>query len=578
MSKHHQDTKPLKVAVYARYSSDMQKDTSVEDQFATLEKAAKRLNLQLDQRHYYCDRAQSATTLFGRPGLTRDLLGAVERGEIEAVFVEATDRLSRSKADLFWLADRFEFHKVRIFTIGGEVSDMQLLFDGHTNSDFVKKLSIRVKRGHDRMAAAGRIPTCAAYGYDVATDHETAKRGLRVINLEEAAIVRRIFMEYASGMTPRQIVVGLERDKVPSPSGAPIWNYQTIVGGQGAKRGLLHNRLYIGEYVRNRFTAPKNPATGKRVVRPLDPDELMLVPMPALRIVSDELWNAAHAIRLKRQHEKFGVSGYVRHATVTRKQDLLSGLIVCASCSGLMSTIASSCRGGRRVACSNATQRKTCNHTKSYNVAQLTAGAIRYMHAHLTDPEFLKEKAKAKAQEAAKLSREESEERRKVENQLAKLDLQIKRLADAVADDIDTPVKELMEAIKGKEIERVALRERLKYLAAETNVTALHPANLTSFYKSVDTLHAKLLDNPHDPEARAAFQNIIHSVVVHPTPNGADYVIALYARFSAIMGGIDFFPAKRTAQEIVAAEGLPRSSGDGNGLSRPPSSRHSIGW
>jgi DNA invertase Pin-like site-specific DNA recombinase len=158
--------KPLRVALYARFSSDVQKDRSIDRQFADLEKAAERLGFKLDKRHYYSDRAQSGSSLFDRPGLTRELIGASEKNEFDVVLVEATDRLSRSRADLFWLADRFNFNNIKIFTPNGEVSDLQLTFDGHQNADFIAKLAYRVKSGHDEIARHGLIPGRAAYGYD----------------------------------------------------------------------------------------------------------------------------------------------------------------------------------------------------------------------------------------------------------------------------------------------------------------------------------------------------------------------------------------------------------------------------
>ena len=156
----------LRAALYARFSSDIQKDRSIEDQFTELERAVKRLGFKIDKRHYYADRGVSATSLFERPGLTRDLLGAAQRGEIDVVLVEATDRLARSRADTFWLADRFKFHNVKLFTPAGEVSDLQLTFEGHSNEDFIKKLSIRVKRGHNALTREGRFAGGRCYGYD----------------------------------------------------------------------------------------------------------------------------------------------------------------------------------------------------------------------------------------------------------------------------------------------------------------------------------------------------------------------------------------------------------------------------
>ena len=230
----------LRAALYARFSSDIQKDRSIEDQFTELERAVKRLGFKIDKRHYYADRGVSATSLFERPGLTRDLLGAAQRGEIDVVLVEATDRLARSRADTFYLADRFKFHNVKLFTPAGEVSDLQLTFEGHSNEDFIKKLSMRVKRGHNALTREGRFAGGRCYGYD-----QTPGTGERKINEEQAKVLRRIFTEYASGIAPRKICAGLERDSILSPTGKKVWNYQGIVGGDGTGtgEGLLHREL-----------------------------------------------------------------------------------------------------------------------------------------------------------------------------------------------------------------------------------------------------------------------------------------------------------------------------------------------
>jgi hypothetical protein len=88
-----------------------------------------------------------------------------------------------------------------ITTIAGEVTEMQIAFDGISNPDYVKKLAKRVKRGHDGVAREGRSPGALAYGYDAVL----GKPGERLINKDEAAIVRRIFVEYASGRRDRCI-------------------------------------------------------------------------------------------------------------------------------------------------------------------------------------------------------------------------------------------------------------------------------------------------------------------------------------------------------------------------------------
>jgi hypothetical protein len=85
--KMRQQTKALRAALYARHSTNLQKDKSIDRQYADLEKAAERFGFKLDKRHYFEDRAH--------------LIGAASRHEVDVVLVEATDRLSRDRADLF---------------------------------------------------------------------------------------------------------------------------------------------------------------------------------------------------------------------------------------------------------------------------------------------------------------------------------------------------------------------------------------------------------------------------------------------------------------------------------------------
>lgn len=546
-------SKMIRAALYARFSSDLQKDTSIDRQFADLERAAKRLVLKLDKQHYYADRAQSATSLFDRPGLTRELLNAAKAKKFDIVLVEATDRLSRNRADLFWLVEQFKFYGVKIYTPSGEVTDLQLTFDGHKNAEFVSQLAGRVRSGHDEMARQGLIPGKAAYGYDCVD----RSAGEKIINKEKAKIVVRIFTEYASGKSPRQIAADLMRDKVPSPTGTSFWNYQSIVGGSGNKRGMLHNQLYLGVYLKNRYINVPNPNTGKTITRKADEDTLITAQVPHLRIISQKLWDAAHRVRAERGSQKVGRS-HVERAVVPRQQHLLAGLLRCGECSGKMITVASDRNGKKLVCCSDAHKGKTCSNGKSYNLHRLTELAIDSMHKHLTDPDFLKEKALAKTIEYARLEKEQSGERQAAQKQVDRLNVQIAKLVRMIDEEDDLP-KELLASLKAKEIERKGLEERLRLLGAESNVTILNqPHVLKSFGKSVETLHAKLLKNPDDEECRMAFGNIIDSIIVHPTGFGAVYDVSLYARLSAITG-VDLFPKGRSSQEMAAAEGFPRA-------------------
>src|SRR6516225_2712540 len=188
----------LRTALYLRCSSDIQNDRSIERQAADLEKAAPRHGLKLDKRLYFEDRAQSATSLFDRPGLTRDLLGVVEKGLIDVVFVEHTDRLAREPADAYWLKSQFKFHNVKVFTPAGEVTDIQWAFESYQNAADVEKIRFRVRSGQDDATREGLIMNAPPFGYD----NVLGKPGQKVPNTDQVKTIERIFREFVSTKSP----------------------------------------------------------------------------------------------------------------------------------------------------------------------------------------------------------------------------------------------------------------------------------------------------------------------------------------------------------------------------------------
>ena len=94
--------------IYARYSTDLQNEKSVEDQINLCTGYAKTLGLKVVGNEY--DRARSGASTFGRPGLTR-ILEAAKSGAFEVLISEAPDRISRDMADLAGIHKALEFSR-----------------------------------------------------------------------------------------------------------------------------------------------------------------------------------------------------------------------------------------------------------------------------------------------------------------------------------------------------------------------------------------------------------------------------------------------------------------------------------
>jgi site-specific DNA recombinase len=533
------DHPTLRAAIYCRYSDEDQ-TPSIERQTADLEKVAPRLDLKLDKRHYFSDAAQSATTLFDRPGLTRDLLDAAEKKLFDVVLVEHTDRLARKQADMFWLVEQFKRLGIKIFTPNGEVDPLRLTFESYQNEQFSIMLSRRVKSGQDNCVRDNRIPHALGYGYDDVKD----KPGEKIINDGQAKVVVRMFRETASRKSPRNIALDLTRDKIESPSGGE-WTFQTV-------NKILANEIYIGVYVRNRIRRVRNYNTGKRDAHKASPDDLVTANFPHLCIVGQDLWEAAQAVRRERANKIFG-NKQIERATVARKSHPFAGLFCCAECGSKMIIAGSGRNGDRSIVCSEAWWRGTaCKHRKSYSLARLAAHATDQMHAHLTDPDFVKARAAERAKELARYEREAGAERETTERELARVDLRIKKIIRLTEDDESDDVpQEVVERLKVLRVEQRGLQQRLEMIGGRTNVATLHPNAIKALARDVDTLHAMLQDSPDDPACRMALGNLIERVLVHPTGFNQPYDVSLFARHAAYVGELPLFPAykaKNTAE------------------------------
>ena len=252
----------MRVAIYARYSSDLQDARSLDDQLALARDYAVRQGWQVAAE--FTDAAISGASIHNRPGL-QSLMQAAEARRFDVLLTESLDRLSRDLADSAALHRQLSYWNVRIVTLAdGEVSKMLVAVKGLLGSMFLDDLAQKTKRGQIGRVRAGRIPGWRSYGYDVLRNGEEG--GKRAINESEAAVVRRIFSEYIGGRSPLKIVKELNIEGIPGPRGGP-WNASALLGSVKRSNGVLNNSLYAGRITYNRQALSKTPrqANGRRV-------------------------------------------------------------------------------------------------------------------------------------------------------------------------------------------------------------------------------------------------------------------------------------------------------------------------
>jgi site-specific DNA recombinase len=533
-------------AVYARFSSDVQKDISIEDQFSVCRILAKREKLTIVTT--FEDRAKSGASMFDRDGLI-SMMAAAKRGDFQNIIVESLDRLSRDTEDLPGIFKRLTYYGVTIHTVSeGVATAMHIGIRGITGSLFLKDLSQKVHRGARGRVAAGMVPGSLKFGYRLVSN----KPGEREIDPAQADVVRRIYREYANRVSPRSIAIGLAKDGILSPTGNATWNFQTILGGSYAQ-GIIGNSIYIGEIVWNKTHNRMNPDSGRATKLVADIADHVVTKVPHLRIIDQTLWDAAIAVRKLRAVQAFGPEGKktARRNVVPRSEHLLAGLLKCAACGGPM-RFSHGSPESPLASCVNAHLKFSCDHRKTYSANKLRDAVLDGMREHLTDPTALLEATRAFHAEWKKQAKDSQADRVASTQKLNRVQVQIDRIVAAITDS-DQPVKELATRLSALESERAGLTERLRMMKGDDNVVTLHPGIVDAYKLNVERLHSALSDNRFTIENKVAFRNLIDSIAVHPTGKRMPYEFTPYGRLSAIMG-IELFPAVRSPKQIVESD------------------------
>ena len=493
------------VGIYARYSTEMQSEASIEDQVRVCERLIQGREWQSLQ--VYSDQGMSGSTHL-RPGY-QNLLEDARKGRFEIVVAESLDRISRDQEHIAGFHKIMQFLGIQVFTVSeGLISELHIGLKGTMSALFLKDLADKTRRGLEGRVRQGRSGGGKAYGYRVLKGDE---RGGREIIQEQAKTVNRIFSEFVTGMSPNQIAHGLNNDQVPGPSGG-LWRDTTIRGHIKRGTGILNNELYIGRLVWNRQRYVKNPATGKRVSRRNGIDSEVIHDVPHLKIIDDALWQSVKA----RQRAIWKVTEFdvnpdktPPYWTQRRATHILSKRTFCNHCGGSIISV-----GKDYLACSNARKLKTCSQNKSIRRPDLENVVIDLLKYQLMQPAAVSEFITEYNNEIKNQRLSVTKERTKQEKYLRDIELKLSGLYDAIADGLrGAGLQSKIDAMENKKAELISVLE-----SAAPATVSLHPA-LADLYKEKIGKLANVLKDPKicDP-AKLLIRELIERVDV--TYNG----------------------------------------------------------
>lgn len=323
----------MRAALYARFSSDLQRQTSIEDQLRQARARAVAEEWQVVAER--SDSAVSGATPFAlRPG-SKALLADALAGRFDVLIVESLDRTFRNLADQETTIKRLEHRGIRIVGLldnydssHGKHGKVARVVRGLFAETYLDDLADKTRRGLAGQFERGMSAGGRSYGYRT----EDAGSGRRlVIDDAEAERVRWIFERYAEGWSPVSIAHELNRQGVPAPRGG-TWAVSAIHGSAARGLGLLNNAMYAGRVIWNRRQWLKDPETGARryVERPRS--EWMERDAPELRIVPEAVWQATRERMDQRVARGASTAASTRGARSART--LFGGMMVCPACGG----------------------------------------------------------------------------------------------------------------------------------------------------------------------------------------------------------------------------------------------------
>ena len=384
------------VALYARYSSRMQSEASIEDQVRRCTEFVESAGGVVTPELVLIDVAISGASL-ARPGFDQVMAKAESSPrQIDVIVTEDISRISRDFADAADVFRRLRFRDVTLIGVADGIdtsakhAKLSFALKSLIADVYLDDLRDKTLRGLEGRALRGYSTGGSLYGYRTSpeTGRDGAVIGYRLaIDEEQAAVVRRVFELYRQGESLVGIAKRLHADGLTPPRATTRhrrkgWVPNTI-------RAWLGNEAFIGRWSYKRRQWRKEPGTNRRVPHRRDPSEVIHVEHPELRIIPPPLWQAVQSRRadVRACYARGGDRG--RGVSLTRRNSyLLSGLLVCGCCGGSMTICGGS--SAKYYGCTANKKRGTCENRLSVREDVARARILGEVRKRLASPAALR--------------------------------------------------------------------------------------------------------------------------------------------------------------------------------------------
>jgi DNA invertase Pin-like site-specific DNA recombinase len=521
-------------AIYARKSTEQHGDAEMKSVVRQTDNArafAQTKGWRVAELHVYSDDAVSGAETRKLVQKER-LLETIAAGAapFQVLIMRDTSRFSRRDGDeAFGELKRIAQAGIQIwfyldgtrFTYGTFGDNVVGFVRAEMNAEYRRAISLATKESHVRKFQAGHAVGGACFGYtNVRINGHTERR----IDPAQADVVRRIFTASAAGAGYTRICKDLNADGVLTPSGRP-WSPSTLLA-------VLKRPLYRGEVVWNmtRRRAPDGTATFAR--RP--ETEWLRVDCPDLRIIDDSTWHAVRTrierVRARLQTAAPRKRGPQQGARRDRESPyLLAGFTRCAECGGSVGVL-----DRRQYGCIAYHKRgpSACRNALKLPIAALEDAVRETLGTDVLRPAVVK--ATLAGVLAALAPDTINRDLARNQQQLAKLDREVARLTDAIAQGGHLPP--LLEALTTRQDQRAFLSATV---AAQTAVN-VRRLNRAAVNQKVDERttgwHAALAGSLED-QRQLLREILVGPIMLTPDADVRAYEFAGEAQVGTLLAG-----------------------------------------
>lgn len=502
-----------KAALYARYSSDNQRSESIDAQIRAMEHYCQQHHILIVET--YIDEAKSATTDH-RPSFQK-MIADSKYHQFNIILVHKLDRFARNRYDSAVYKRELKKNGVSVYSVLENLDDspesimMESVLEGMSEY-YSQNLAREVMKGMRETAlqckhTGGKPPL----GYEV--DPQSKKR---LVNEEEAEIVRSIFSLYAQGEGYSQILQHLHQK-----------GYHTKRGKEFQKNSLysiLTNQKYQGIYVFNQSSS-KNALGTRNTHLHKNTDEIISIEGGCPQIVDTPTFQKVQERILEHRHRGGRENAKTNY--------LLSGKVFCMECGRAMvgNTRYSGRNKQRYVTYRCPSKRYSCSN-KEINQEYLESYVIHLLESRIFNRESLRMIVDRLKEKKGEGKEEQQERAQQLADRLYEREAAIKNITDAVIRGLYSPA--LGEKLSELEQEKASLEAeqvKIKYVE-EKKIPQVDPELILGEYIQVKKAESS-------PKYKQMIKDFIEKISV-----------GRYRVEIVLKTGLDIFPSLDTCIQV----------------------------